>query len=210
MVARVQPALLYSRGLRGGYAKQAIDWPTLWLALGPAIVAGFFTALGLWLIYRSQLKTKIAEIKGQAELRARELLFAAYQKRIDRIGESVDKFVGALFGFAGHLQALHDQEEEKKQAEGAILVLIKMTSDPMLDSIGELEEELRAIGLGEKRSKDIQFIRETLSANIDKATVIDFGAIYLNFMKAVGLFNALKEELLNRKCEGLFNIYLES
>ncbi|PYS77762.1 MAG: hypothetical protein DMF70_16010 [Acidobacteria bacterium] len=143
-------------------------------------------------------------------MRARELLFAAYQKRIDRIGESVDKFVGALFGFAGHLQALHDQEEEKKQAEGAILVLIKTTSDPMLDSIGELEEELKVIGLAGKRSKDIQFIRETLSVNLDKATVTDFGAIYLNFMKAVGLFNALKEELLNRKCEDLFNIYLES
>jgi len=180
---------------------QAINWPTLWLALGPAIVAGFFTALGSYLIYRSQLKTKIAEIKGQTELRSRELLFGSYQKRIDRIGESVDKFVGALFGFAGHLQALHDHEEEKKQAERAILVLIKMTSDPMLDSISDLEEELRAMGLADKRGKDIQFIRETLSVNLDKATVNDFGTIYLNFMKAVGLLNGLKEELLNAKCK---------
>lgn len=79
---------------------QSINWPTLWLALGPAIVGGFFTALGSYLIYRSQLKTKIAEIRGQAELKARELLFESYQKRLDRVGEDVDSFVGALYGFA--------------------------------------------------------------------------------------------------------------
>lgn len=63
---------------------QAINWPILWLALGPAIVAGLSTALASWLLYRSQLKTKIAEIKGQSELRARELLFESYQKKIKR------------------------------------------------------------------------------------------------------------------------------
>jgi hypothetical protein len=57
----------------------------------------------------------------------------------------VDKFVGALYGFAGHLQALEDQEE-KRQAEGAIFVLIRMTSGPILDSVGELEEELKVVG----------------------------------------------------------------
>src|SRR2546430_9925701 len=187
---------------------QTINWPTLWLALGPAIVAGFFTALGSYLIYRSQLKTKIAEIKGQAELRARELLFESYQKRIDRIGESVDKFVGALYGFAGHLQALEDQEE-KHQAERAILVLVKMTSDPLLDSIADSEEELKAIGLADKRQKDVQFIRDTLSTDLAKATIADVGGIYLNFMKAVGLFHALRDELLTKKCEDLFKVFLE-
>jgi hypothetical protein len=160
---------------------QTINWPTLWLALGPAIVAGFFTALGSYLIYRSQLKTKLAEIKGQSELRARELLFESYQKRIDRIGEGVNKFMGALYGFAGHLQALTD-EEEKRQAQVAILVLIKMTRDPILDSVGELEEELGSVDLATKRSADLRFIRETLSAELDKPD-IDFGLVYLNFMK---------------------------
>ncbi len=188
---------------------QVINWPTLWLALGPAIVAGFFTALGSWLIYRSQLKTEITEIKGQAELRARELLFESYQKRIDRIGQAVEKFVEALYGFAGHLQALTD-EAEKREAQVAILVLIKMTRDPILDSIGELEEELKAVDLGDKRRKDIEFIRDTLSADLEGPTATGFGVVYLNFMKAVGLFNALKEELLNRKCEDLFNVYLDT
>lgn len=135
---------------------QSINWPTLWLALGPAIVAGFFTALGSYLIYRSQLKTKIAEIKGQAELKARELLFESYQKRLDRIGEDVNKFVGALYGFAGHLQALTD-ENEKRQAQQALLVLIRMTRDPILNSVGELEEELGLVDLASKRSSDLRF-----------------------------------------------------
>jgi hypothetical protein len=135
---------------------QSINWPTLWLALGPAIVAGFFTALGSYLIYRSQLKTKVAEVRGQAELRARELLFESYQKRIDRIGEDVNKFVGALYGFAGHLQALTN-EEEKRQAQAAILVLIRMTRDPILDSVGELEEELESVSLANKRRAALRF-----------------------------------------------------
>lgn len=80
---------------------QSINWPTLWLALGPAIVAGFFTALGSYLIYRSQLKTKIAEIKGQAELRARELLFESYQKRIDRIGRGCKQICGSALRIRG-------------------------------------------------------------------------------------------------------------
>jgi len=174
--------------------------------LGPAIVAGFFTALGSYLIYRSQLKTKVAEIRGQAELRARELLFESYQKRIDRIGEDVNKFVGALYGFAGHLQALTN-EEEKRQAQAAILVLIRMTRDPILDSVGELEEELESASLANKRRADLRFIRETLSAELDKPP-LDFGLLYLNYMKAFGLFNGFKTELLNRKCEDLFNVYL--
>lgn len=45
--------------------------------------------------------------------------------------------------------------------------------------------------------------------DLDKAAASDFGVVYLGFMKAIGLFNALKEELLNRKCEDLFNVYLD-
>jgi len=75
-----------------------------------------------------------------------------------------------------------------------------MTRDPILDSVGELEEELGSVDLATKRSADLRFIRETLSTELDK-TDIDFGLVYLNFMKAFGLFNGLKEELLNKKCE---------
>ena len=119
----------------------------------------------------------------------------------------MSKFVGALYGFAGHLQALTD-EEEKRQAQVAILVMIKMTRDPILDSVGELEEELESVGLASKRSGDLKFIRETLSTDLDKPA-LDFGLVYLNYMKAFGLFNGLKEELLNKKCEALFNTYLD-
>lgn len=84
-----------------------------------------------------------------------------------------------------------------------------MTSDPLLDSIGDLEEELKAIGLADKRQKDVQFIRDTLSTDLDKATIADVGGIYLNFMKAVGLFHALRDELLTKKCEDLFKVFLE-
>ncbi len=184
-----------------------INWLTLWFALGSAIVTGFFTALTSWLLYRSQLKTKISEIRGQGDIRARELLFESYQRRIDRIGEDIKQFAGALYGFAGHLQALTD-ENEKREAQKAILVLIRMVRDPLLDSLGELEEELSSVNLAEKRHSDVQFIREALSANLDGPNV-DTGFVYLNFMKAFALFNGVKQELLNKKCEALFKPYLE-
>ena len=141
---------------------------------------------------------KIAEIKGQSELRARELLFEAYQKRIDRIGESAKEFVGALMGLAGHLQGT-TEEESRRELEAAMIALIRMTSDPFRDSINDLDEELQAVGLAEKRQKDISFIRETLSIDLNKVTVNDVGITYLNFMKAIGLFHSLKDELLNKK-----------
>jgi hypothetical protein len=58
-----------------------INWPTVFLALGPAIITGIFTALGSWLLYRYQLKTKTHELRGQTELRARELFFEDLSKR---------------------------------------------------------------------------------------------------------------------------------
>jgi hypothetical protein len=73
--------------------------------------------------------------------------------------------VSALYGFSGRLQALND-EEEKRQAQVAVLVLIKMTRDPILDSVGELEEELESVNLAKKRSADLEFIRQALSANL--------------------------------------------
>lgn len=182
---------------------QDISWAYVFLTLGPALITGASTALGSWLLYRQQLKSKVAEIEGQTQLRARELLFESYQKRIERREESLKELVSALMGAAGHLQGTTD-EEGKRQLEQAMLVLLRMINDPYLDSLNDLEEELTAVGLIDKRQKDISFIRQTFSVDLEKVDSKLTGELYVNFMKALGLYHSLKDELLNKKCEDLF------
>ena len=61
--------------------------------LGPAIIIAIFSFLTI----RLQYKTKVLEIKGQAALKAREILFASYQKKIESVNNSL-KEVGEFFG----------------------------------------------------------------------------------------------------------------
>lgn len=186
---------------------QTINWATVALALGPAVITAISTAVGSWLLYRHQLKTKVAEIRGQTGLRARELLFESFQKRIDRRDEGIKQFVSTLMTLVEHLKVETD-EESKRQSGIVIIALIKMIREPFLDSVSELEEEFKLVGLTDKRRKDISTIRQTLAVDLDKVEIKNVGELYLDFMKSIGLFTSLKDELLNIKCEDLFSVYL--
>jgi ribonuclease toxin BrnT of type II toxin-antitoxin system len=110
------------------------------------------------------------------------------------------------FGVSSKVRLLQISHVERGKSI-RIISARPMTKDPILDSVGELQEELESVDLANKRHGDLKFIRDALAVDLDKPG-IDFGLIYLNFMKAFALFNRLKQELLNKKCEALFKIYL--
>jgi integrase len=62
-----------------------MDWPTAITEISKIAFPSLFTFLGSFLAIRSQLKTKSIEIESQTSLKAKELIFSAYQKRWEKI-----------------------------------------------------------------------------------------------------------------------------
>src|SRR5688500_4590265 len=96
---------------------QITNWPAaateilkaLFYAL-TIIIPVLITAIVSLKVSRQQLTMKTGELRAQAELRARELLFNAYQEKIKQIGDNADK-VGEAFGsIAGYVQGSKDEE----------------------------------------------------------------------------------------------------
>lgn len=185
-----------------------INWPTVFLALGPAIITGIFTALGSWLLYRYQLKTKTHELRCQTELRARELFFEAYQKGIDSSTRQTEAVANVLGQMAALVHEDSDDEERQQQALGALALMMKVGIQPLLEWFGDLESEVQQLGLTEKKQHDLSRIRKTLSTNLDDVNINEVGPLYLEFMTAISLIYSLNNAILAKKCEDLFSEYL--
>ncbi|SRR6266404_5205507 len=186
-----------------------VHWPTVWIAFGSAIITGLFTSIASWLLYHFQLKTKVTELKAQAQLRARELLFNSYQKRMEDITKNAYVLGDTLGKFAELLQR-QESEHEKRESLVAITYMMRVVAKPLSDSVRELELDLAQVGLAERRQDDILQMRQALAVDFDAITLQDVGPIYLQFMAALGLFYSIKDELLTKKCEELFSKYLVS
>ncbi len=66
---------------------ESINGTTIILTLGVAIVTALSTLLATLIAQRGQLKVKVLEIEGQQEIKAKELLFENYQRRIERYNQ---------------------------------------------------------------------------------------------------------------------------
>ncbi|MEK6300796.1 MAG: hypothetical protein AABO41_08755 [Acidobacteriota bacterium] len=185
-----------------------INWPTVFLALGPAIITGIFTALGSWLLYRYQLRTKTQELRGQTELRARELFFEAYQRGIDNSTRQTEAIAKVLGQMTALLHEDRDDEEKQQQALCALVLMMTVSVQPLLDWLSELESEVQQLGLTERKQRDLSRIRKILSTNLDGININEVGPLYVEFMTAISLIYSLNNAILAKKCEDLFSEYL--
>src|SRR5438132_13714392 len=46
-----------------------VNWPTVWLALGPAVITGIFTAIASWLLWKSR-RDHLSIATGEANVRS--------------------------------------------------------------------------------------------------------------------------------------------
>jgi hypothetical protein len=182
------------------------NWPTatteilksLFYAL-TIIVPVLITAVVSWKISRQQLTMKTEELKAQGDLRARELLFNAYQKKIERIGNNASE-VGEAFGqMIGQMEGKRDEE-----IAPALILTLKVTTDGFKSSIEELEHELSWSGLPASRQQDLVAIKQIFATDFDNLSVKEIGPIYVRLMAALGIIYSLQTELTNKKAEDLF------
>ncbi len=186
---------------------ESINWTTIILTLGTAIITAFATLFASWIAQKTQRRIKEIEIVGQQEIKAKELLFENYQRRIDRYSEiqkwALDKAENGLEKMA---QANPNATEQDviKMFE-AIFDSIK---DPFQDWIEEIESELVVLQATETNKRHLKFIKKFLTAETKTNLSENLQTFYGDFQKTTALIYALNEELLHRKCEALFGNYL--
>lgn len=188
------------------------DWLSVWAeairTLGPAVVASAATLLGSYLLFRNQLKTKVTEIKGQSELRARELLFDAYQKKIDRISKNANE-AGTALGQLGALLRSEEDESAVEEALKSLPYLMKVLKSGFWEAVEDLENELKALEVPAKSADRIVSIKKGISVDIQSVTSFaEVQEIFMQWVNAVNAFYVLIEESLTRKAESLFSEFL--
>lgn len=180
-------------------------------ALAGAIGALLGAAIGSFTTYRitqlnlrHQFEMKLAELDSVAEIKRRELLFSAYQQRIQRIGDRA-KDMGAAFGqLGGTLTAITD-EAEKRQINEAMFTLIKESFEVRREWFRELEEERAKVGLANTSPAQIEIVREALSVNVENTVPADTQRMYIDFVKTLAVMDGLWQDVLEKKSEDLFS-----
>lgn len=137
------------------------------LSLGPALI----TAGVSWLAFHSQLKLKDKEISAQAKLRARELMFNAYQGVLERREkEAVD--IGGVLGQLGVAFQLADDEDAQLKARVALMENLGAIITPLRGLEGQLEAELVKAGLSDRYKSQMSYIKDHANMNF---TAIPYG-----------------------------------
>ena len=190
---------------------QPLTWQAfllqLLLSLGPAAVALAATYITL----RHQRKLKRDELSISSTLRARELMFGLYEKRLSILLER-----SALLGetVAKVQVALRTTEDTDKQTEAisAFFSVIYAQAVQMPEFIEEVENELPALGLADKYAGNVSFIKTNLQASFQSIPPGDPDAvmdnILLNMLKAMAFMINIQRDIVEAKAKELFEEYL--
>src|SRR5207249_295625 len=153
------------------------------------------TALVSYALFRHQLKMKIAEIEGQSQLKARELLFESYHRRIERISNDAEK-IGKAIGDLLHQLREIEGSSGSHNSSVPLFLIVSTAIDVYREDFEELVVELERFGIAKSKTKQISFVRECLKTDLSTITPNEIGGLYLNFMKSVGIIFGLKDNLL--------------
>lgn len=165
-------------------------------------IIGFFST---WVTLKYQHRMKSAELTSQSKLKAKELLFSAYQGRIERISNRSKEASEAV----GKLIALYQaatNEEERRQLNVAFFMIIRESYELNKEWFRELEEERNKVGLGESSPSQVAAIREALAVDFQNiSSEADIQRIFVNWAKLVAVMDSLWQDVLAKKSEDLFS-----
>jgi len=170
-------------------------------------IIGFF---GTWLTMTYQNRMKATELASQSRLKAKELLFTAYQERIHRISQRAAEFGKGLGSIAGLYQASAD-DDEKTQLNAMLFTVVKESFEVYREWFEELQEERRRVGLENTSPLQIAAIQKALTMNLQAvSTLEDANQIVVNWAKMVAVSDSLWQDVLYKKCEALFKEEIDS
>ena len=181
-----------------------ITWTTVFLVLGPAVVAALATLAGSWLSNHFQLKNKKLEIESQTNLKAKELYFNAYQQQLERISVAASNASETIYRGIAQIMSADTEDEKEKQLEDFLAIFKALD----IDNIKALEEELKGAGLFEQAEQDLTFIRENFGVDPQSLTTKDIEALTFKLGRAHDIETKILTALVTKKREDLFGEYL--
>jgi hypothetical protein len=183
------------------------NWPTAIVEIAKYFIPAAITATASIWLSRHQYKSKLAELDTQSKLKAREILFGSYQKRIERVNDQVKEMAQAIEKIIPELkraEETHGTEEALK----AFVILVSMTFDVWRDDFIELETEMARYHIAEKWKNQISYLKVFFSQKPSEFNTANIMPIYLGFMRSAGLISLFNNDLLTERCEELFSDYL--
>lgn len=183
---------------------QAITWAIVALEilkyLGPAAIALAATYITL----RHQRRTKRDELSLSSSLRARELVFNHYQKKLDRITAEVENIAKSF----SELQVFLDSPGTVDKGPAVSSFLKALTSIVLMakHDAEEAADELRAYGLEKKYEYELKLVKQAVDKTWEpkgdlKQNLADFRSLLFSF-------TLVQEAALEARMKNLFSEYL--
>lgn len=184
---------------------QPISWPSFWMEtvkiLGPAIVA----LLGTFIALYHQRRLKKIELDALTQLKARELMFGDYQRKMEQnikdtqgLGKTMAELHMAL--------SLSDDELEKRKMLVAFTGSMNQIMSAISTNLDEMEESLKKVNLHTKHKPNIDFIKKHFDPSNNTPSYISQN--YKIITEALSYTVAMQQELIEKKREELFRDYL--
>src|SRR2546430_16111346 len=121
------------------------------------------------------------------------------------------KQLGAVVGKLGAAFNLPDiEEQEKTEAMLAFVATLRPLTNPILERLEDIHNELREVGLLDKWKDRLEFVREHLAPDLTKITPQQIASRYENLTKALTYVTEIQHSLVQKRCENLFSEYLPS
>lgn len=174
---------------------------TIW---APSVVA-----LVSYFIARLNIKIKKVEIQGQTELKARELTFNSYQKRVEKSDENTRAVLSAMAKNSKDLANIADQNERIARLR-RFLVLLKEQISFGYNYFEDLTDDLKTSGLSnEKLNRRIDYVNNIMKKEIDKLQDSELDNYYNNLSRALSLMSSLEYDFVEKKRDEIFSGYLK-
>jgi hypothetical protein len=177
-------------------------------ALVGSLIGGLFALWAGSRAHKRQLELQLIQFRGQMEMKARELMFGVYKSKNEEFNREI-KELGAVIGKLGMVMHLSDVEErEKMEVMMAFVGTVRSLTDPIIERIGEIENELEDAGLLKQSKSQLEFVKRHLTSDLARITPQEVESSYQNLARALTYVTALQNNLVEKSSLELFGEYL--
>ena len=177
-------------------------------ALLGATIGGLFSMRTATRAHRRQLEIQQIQFKAQMEMKARELMFGVYQKKIDDELQGIKLFGSVMGKLAMAIRVTDIDEQEKLNVLAEYIGVLRPLAEQITESYDEIETELKIWGLWSKWSEQFLFVKSHLTSKISQITPEEIESSYETATKALSYIAQIQTAISERKRENLFNEYL--
>lgn len=166
-------------------------------------------ALVSYFISRLNVKIKKVEIQGQAELKARELIFNAKQKRLEEISDNAAALARWMSKNAKDLELIQDKQQKAKAAKNH-LELCRQQIFIHYSYYEDLFEAIENSGLTNAKIKNrMNFVKGVLLTDTSKLKEDEYEEYTEKFLRAMSLVSSLESDIIEKERNDIFAKYLK-